>query len=113
MTRAGMQAIAALVVAWLVALLLIGVLSALPASAQTARMSCGPHDRMLTGLATGYGEAPVMIGLGPDNAVIEITASAATGSWSILVSTPAGQTCLVASGQSFELIPPPLPGVPG
>ena len=110
MTRAGVQAIAALVLAWFVALLLIAVLSALPAEAGP---NCGPHDRVIAELALGYGEAPVMIGLGSNNAVIEVTASTATGTWTIIASTPDGQTCLVASGQSFELIPPPIPGVPG
>lgn len=113
MTRAFAQAVAALVVGWLVGLLLIGVLFALPAAAQTAPSNCGPHDRVLAGLARSYGEAPVMIGLGSNAALIEVTASDASGTWTIIVTTPDGRTCLVASGTSFELIPPPIPGVPG
>lgn len=86
MIRPLAQAIAALVVAWCVGLLLIGVLFALPAEAQST--NCGPHDRVLAGLALGYAETPVMIGLGSNAALIEVTASAATGTWTIIVTTP-------------------------
>lgn len=111
MTRAGVQAIAALVTAWLVGLLLIGVLFSLPASAQTS--NCGPHDRVVAGLSAGYGEVPVTIALGANTTVVETYASPATGTWTIIMTRPDRVTCLVASGQSFELIPPPIPGVPG
>ena len=115
MTRQLVQTIAALVLAWLVGLLMIWVLSALPVAAQSAtRMTqCAAHDRVVAGLATGYGEVPVSIALGANNRVVETYASATTGSWTIIVTAPDGLTCVVASGIAFELISPPLPGVPG
>ena len=63
---------------------------------------CADRDRVVERLATGYGETRQSIGLGANNAVIEVFASLETGTWTITVTTPQGLTCLVASGQAFE-----------
>lgn len=78
------------------------------ASAQNAR-NCGPREAVVMRLADGYGESRQSIGLGANNAVIEVFASADTGSWTITVTTPNGVTCLVASGQAFEELAEGLP----
>ena len=44
-----------------------------------------------------------------NNQVMELFASADTGSWTITVTLPEGTTCLVASGQNFEPITEELP----
>ena len=53
-------------------------------------------------LSTKYGEPRQSVGLAADNALVEIFASNATGSWTITVTKAAGLTCLVASGRAFE-----------
>ena len=78
------------------------------ASAQSQR-NCGPRDAVVQQLAEGYGETRQSIGIGSNNAVVEMFASADTGSWTILVTMPTGLTCLVASGQSFEQVAEGLP----
>ena len=78
-----------------------------PAYSQSA--NCGPHDRVIAGLATGYGEARVSIALGSNNTVVETFASADTGTWTIIVTPPDGPTCLVASGQDYQAVDDPLP----
>ncbi len=78
------------------------------ALAQNAR-NCGPRETVVNRLAEGYGESRQSIGLGANNAVVEVFASAETGSWTITVTTPSGMTCLVASGQSFEELAEALP----
>jgi len=84
------------------------VLAAQQASAQTSR-NCAPRDLVLERLAESYGETRQGIGLGANNAVIEVFASSETGSWTITVTTPNGLTCLVASGQSYEALAESLP----
>jgi hypothetical protein len=79
-----------------------------PAKALAA-LNCGPRDLVVQRLADGYGETRQSIGIGSNNAVVEVYASAETGSWTILVTTPAGVTCLVASGQAFEEVAEALP----
>ena len=71
--------------------------------------NCAPREAVLERLATGYGETRQSVGLGSNNAVVEVFASAETGSWTITVTMPGGLTCLVASGQSYEAVAEVLP----
>ena len=66
--------------------------------------NCGERDFVLERLASRYGESRQSIGLGANNQVVEVFASLETGTWTITVTNPAGMTCLVASGQSFETL---------
>jgi hypothetical protein len=70
---------------------------------------CASHDVVVERLADGYGESRQAMGLASNNAVIEVYASAASGSWTITVTNPGGPTCLVASGEGFQLLAEPLP----
>ncbi len=65
--------------------------------------NCAPRDVVLHRLSEGFGETRQSIGLGANNAVVELFASD-TGSWTIIVTFPNGSTCLVASGQAFETL---------
>ncbi len=69
---------------------------------------CGDRGRVIEHLATTYGESRQSIGLAANNAVVEVFASDATGTWTITVTMPTGQTCLVASGQAYEATPDEL-----
>lgn len=71
--------------------------------------NCGPREAVVNRLADGYGETRQSIGIGANNAVVEVFASAETGSWTITVTMPGGPTCLVASGQAFEELAEALP----
>ena len=71
--------------------------------------NCGPREMVVGRLAAGYGETRQSMGLGANNAVIEVFASDETGSWTITVTSANGMTCLVASGQSFEELAEALP----
>ncbi len=84
------------------------ILTAGLASAQQQR-NCGPRDLVVARLAEGYGETRQSMGLGANNAVIEVFASDESGTWTITVTTPNGMTCLVASGQAFEALAEALP----
>lgn len=70
--------------------------------------NCAPRDLVLQRLSEGYGETRQAIGLGANNAVVEVFASA-TGSWTITVTFPDGPTCIVASGQAYEAMAEALP----
>ncbi|MEE9387283.1 MAG: hypothetical protein V3U96_01630 [Paracoccaceae bacterium] len=73
---------------------------------------CASRDIVVTRLAEKYGESRQSMGLGANNSVVEIYASIQTGSWTITVTMPSGQTCIVAAGQSFETLAE-APTVPG
>ena len=88
---------------WIVAatLLLYAVLDIRPASAQSA---CGNRTDILSELAKYYSERPQAMGLSADGKVVEVLASS-TGNWTILVNYPGGQTCVVAVGENWEILP--------
>jgi hypothetical protein len=66
--------------------------------------NCGPRDAVVKRLAEGFGETRQSVGIGDNNTMVEVFASPETGTWSITVTTSAGVTCLVASGQAFERV---------
>ena len=84
------------------------VLVAQQASAQQNR-NCAPREAGVERLATTYGESRQSVGLGEQGVMIETFASSDTGTWTITLTTPNGQTCLVASGQSWEQLAEALP----
>ena len=71
---------------------------------------CAPRSIVMEQLAAKYGETRRGIGLGANNAIVELLASEATGTWTITITTAVdGMTCLVASGSAFESLTEALP----
>ncbi len=81
----------------------------LASSAASQTRNCGPHAVVVERLASGYGESRQSIGVSTDGTVVEVFASIETGSWTITVTQAGGATCLVASGQSFQVMAEGLP----
>lgn len=70
---------------------------------------CAQRAQVLQHLSEKYGETRRSVGLAANSAVVEVFASAESGSWTITVTSPAGLTCLVASGMGFEAVTEELP----
>lgn len=81
--------------------LLIAICVAAPGTALSATQ-CGRHDSVVSFLGDRYGEIRHGIGIAGNDAVMEIFASADTGTWTIVVTTADGATCLLASGEGFR-----------
>ena len=79
-----------------------------PAHAQ-AQQQCGPRAAVVKTLAEKYAETRRSIGISANNLVMEVYAATESGTWTITVTTPQGQTCLIASGQGFEAVVEELP----
>lgn len=88
--------------------LAIGALMASSTLSQ-AQQNCAARDLVIERLASAYGETRQSIGLAQNNTMVEVFASATTGTWTITVTNASGVTCLVASGQAFERITETLP----
>ncbi|MCG7622001.1 MULTISPECIES: hypothetical protein [unclassified Epibacterium] len=89
-----------------------GLILALTAQMATAQsQNCAPREMVVKRLAEKYGESRQSIGMGQQGMVMETFASNETGSWTITVTTPNGMTCLVASGQSYEVLAEALPAM--
>ena len=83
---------------------------AVPAYAQNP--NCAPPQVVVERLVNGYGERRVSIALGAGGTLVETWANLQSGTWTVVVTQPDGLACMVASGQSFELINEPQ-GVDG
>ena len=68
---------------------------------QQQRVPCGERTASMSHLEDGYSEKPVAMGLDAQGRVLEVLA-APSGTWTMLVSTPGGLTCLIASGVAWE-----------
>lgn len=82
-------------------------LAAQAAHAQTR--NCGPHALVVERLAEIYKESRQAIALSGPATVLEVFASADTGTWTITVTRAGGDTCIVASGENFQLVSDALP----
>ncbi|MDE4132887.1 hypothetical protein PXK00_07180 [Phaeobacter sp. QD34_3] len=71
--------------------------------------NCAPREVVVERLAEKYGESRQSIGLGGQGMVMETFASPESGTWTITVTMPNGLTCLMASGQSYEVLAEALP----
>jgi hypothetical protein len=70
---------------------------------------CDVRDRVLAALADRYGETRRAIGLVGEAAMMELFAAEDTGTWTITMTLPDGQMCLVASGAGYEAVTEELP----
>ncbi len=72
------------------------------ASAAQAQTTCGTRDAIVKKLDEIYGEVRRGGGLAGPTAIYEIWASEATGTWTILKTTPNGLTCILAVGTAWH-----------
>lgn len=72
----------------------------MPSQAQQ-QPPCANRAEFLNHLSANYKEAPVAMGLTANGGLLEVVASE-DGSWTIIVTTPNGLSCGVASGMSWE-----------
>ncbi len=84
-------------------LMAASVAAVLPLSVK-AQTLCTDHDSIVERLTTTYGESRQSIALGSNNTIVETFASLDTGTWTIVVTTPGGPSCLVAAGQAYQPI---------
>ena len=62
---------------------------------------CGERTALVDQLKGKYAEQPKAIGLAANGSVLEIL-TAVSGSWTVIVTTPQGITCLLAAGKHWE-----------
>ncbi len=87
----------------------LGIGLMLAATPHAFAATCGPHDQVVARLAQQFGENRRATGLAANGLMVEIFASAATGTWTITLTRPDGATCLAAAGEAFQPVDDPLP----
>ena len=70
-------------------------------SADAEAVFCCERDEIRKLLTDRYKESSRGVGLVSDKGIVELLISE-TGTWSILMTTPAGSTCIVAAGHTWQ-----------
>jgi hypothetical protein len=83
----------------------LATLSVPPASAQTV---CGERAKMISYLGKDYKEIRTGMGIAANGSVVELY-TAETGSWTMLMTRPGGPTCVMGSGEAWEIQLKPSP----
>ena len=80
-----------------------------PLGAQTAptspRMPCHNASEIAKQLSSKYSEAPVAFGLQSNGNLLQVYFSPEKDTWTVVSTTPAGMSCIVAAGKRWESLP--------
>lgn len=62
---------------------------------------CGNRSQLVSALLRDFSEQPSFEALTADGRLMEVLTSS-KGTWTVLLTTPAGRTCVVAAGTAWE-----------
>lgn len=84
---------------------------AAPVAAQSLRIRCAASDAIDSQLRHRFGESPVALGV-TDGASLSVMVVyvAPDGAWTLVLVRATGESCIVASGQDWRLVPPGIAG---
>jgi hypothetical protein len=67
-----------------------------------AQPQCNERDNVLELLAKKYKETPIAAGVTNTGGLVEVLTDHRSGTWTIIVTTPQGMSCLVAAGEGWR-----------
>jgi hypothetical protein len=73
------------------------------ALAQQSGAMCGSREQALASLQSKYSEKPVAFGLSQGSHTLTVITASSKGTWTELVIKPDGQTCVVDSGEGWQM----------
>ena len=71
-------------------------------SAVAAQPQCDQRDSVLQVLQQKYKEQPIALGVTHNGGLVEVLTTGNGNTWSIIVTTPQGMSCLVAAGEGWK-----------
>ncbi|MCP4317399.1 MAG: hypothetical protein GY789_15635 [Hyphomicrobiales bacterium] len=77
-------------------------LLAVSTQAQAAGLTCGNRTKLLKALNEKYKESPRALGLSASGKAVFEVYTSKTGTWTIVMTTTTGVTCIMAAGHSWE-----------
>ena len=87
---------------WKILALGVGLALASTTNAAAAQPQCDQRDSVLQILEQKYKEAPVALGVTHNGGLVEVLSTGNGTTWSIIVTTPQGMSCLVAAGEGWR-----------
>ena len=67
-----------------------------------AQPVCMPHDDFRVALHRNFSESPVAIAIASNGALIELYAKRDRSSWTLVMTGPAGISCVLAAGEEWN-----------
>ena len=67
--------------------------------------ACGTREALLSSLSNRYKEVPQAFGITYRGELIELLVSPGGTSWSLVVTSPGGPSCLVTAGEGWRVRP--------
>ncbi len=84
--------------------LMLGAAAVLLAWPAVAAPQCSPRESVLKMLQSKYKEAPVAVGVTNNGGLVEVLSTGQGETWSIIITTPQGVSCLVAAGEGWRAV---------
>ncbi len=86
-------------------MMLFAVAGFLVSSVAMAQVPCGQRDKFVEWLAADYKEAAIASGVSSQGGLIEVLSTHDGDTWTLIVTSPDGNSCLIASGQGWRAKP--------
>jgi hypothetical protein len=83
--------------------LVLGTALVLVSASAFGAPQCNDRDTVLELLAQKYSEAPVAVGVANNGGLVEVLSTGDGQTWSIIVTSPKGMSCLVAAGEGWRV----------
>ena len=83
---------------------MLGCLWADPAKAHSVVCSAEGLQSVVSKLKQAYKEKPVGLGTTQDGSLLVLTVTQDGDGWTLLLSKPSGQTCVIESGHNWEAL---------
>ncbi len=84
--------------------LTLGASAAVIAWPAAAQPQCSPRESVLKMLESKYKEAPVAVGVTNNGGLVEVLSTGQGETWSIILTTPQGVSCLIAAGEGWRAV---------
>ena len=82
--------------------LLLGAVIAIYSTTAFAQSQCNDRDSVIALLSSKYKEQPVALGVTNTGGLVEVLSTDKGDTWTIIVTTPQGLSCLVAAGEGWR-----------
>ncbi len=77
-----------------------------PVLAQTSQQrACSTRVELLQRLGQAYSEDPVALGIATNGGMLEVLSTESGSTWTIIITMPDGNSCMFASGESWQALP--------
>ncbi len=73
-------------------------------SAAMGQTVCDKRDNILELLAQKYEETPIAVAITSDGRLLEVLSPKDGTTWTIIMSTPDGTSCILASGEEWKTL---------